>query len=192
MKYNLNIYLAALLIVISACGGRNKESSDSNDSVLGNSENSVVQLKVQTKEDRVSQIKHWYSCWKENKSKDCRKINVPIEVNAEKTTCERCSLGDSIVVVSYSSLFEDGGTGFYYYYFKGTLFCFEEQTSSSGYEDSVKLFYSESGDLIFGTESQKNEWENTHFTDREIKRIEDFSKRHFSHLESASSILQKQ
>ena len=190
MKLYNHLILVVCGVALFSCGGQQDAPQPAAVAPAATpAPDSVIEEKPQTKEERIQEIKLWYAQAKKNASSNCKKVNVPKNDNVDESICNRCVINDSIVVISITDIIGDGAMSFDYYFYNGKLFCYEEDSESSGYIETTTLFYSANGDLINGSESLQDDWDNKSFKGREIKKIEDYSKSHLGFLELANNIL---
>ena len=192
MKLHTHLFLVVCGIALFSCGGQQETPQPTSAAPAAAPTTApVVEEKPQTKEERIQEVKLWYAQAKKNVSLNCTKVKVPKNENVDESICNRCVINDSIVVISITDIIGDGAMGFDYYYFNGKLFCFEEDSESSGYIETTTLFYSENGELVYASETLQDDWDNKSFKDREVKKIEGYSKSHLIFLELANNALLK-
>jgi hypothetical protein len=192
MKLHTHLFLVVCGVALFSCGGQQDAPQPAAVAPAATPAPApVVEEKPQTKEERIQEIKLWYAQAKKNVSLNCTKVKVPKNDNVDESICNRCVINDSIVVISITDIIGDGAMGFDYYYFNGKLFCFEEDSESSGYIETTTLFYSENGELVYASETLQDDWDNKSFKDREVKKIEGYSKSHLIFLELANNVLLK-
>ena len=149
-----------------------------------------MEEKPQTKEERIQEIKVWCEEVKSEKKKNCVSQRIKKLGNANSSESERCSVGDSIVVVNLSSIFDEGAMGYVYHFYNGKLFCYEEEMHTGPGNESMSFYFDRKGNLIAGFKSSEYGWEEEDtYKNRPLESLAEYSEIHLENLNLANTIL---